>query len=71
MAKRLQEGPFRRPEDMNIKLGSPRTVRFTHNTETQLMREAAKAGIGFSTLVSQICDDYVKWLEDERSARTK
>jgi hypothetical protein len=66
MAKRLPSGPFRRPEEMNVKLGDPRSVRFSSDTETVLEKEAAKAGIGFSTLVSQICDDYVAWLKKER-----
>jgi hypothetical protein len=69
MAKRVQEGPFRRPEDMNLRLGSPRSIRFTHNTEASLEKEAAKAEIGFSTLVSQICDDYVKWLDELRKLK--
>ncbi len=65
MAKRLPLKPFRRPSEMNIKLGLPRSIRFTGNTETYLEKEAAKAQIGFSTLVSQICDDYVEWLKRE------
>lgn len=69
MAKRLPSGPFRRPEEMNAKLGSPRSIRFATDTETYLEKEAAKAGIGFSTLVSQICDDYIEWLKNERETR--
>ncbi len=66
MAKRLPLGPFRRPEEMNVKLGTPRSIRFAVNTETFLEKEAVKAEIGFSTLVSQICNDYVEWIKKER-----
>lgn len=41
-------------------------MRFTHATETYLEKEAVKAGIGFSTLVSQVAEDYVAWLKLQR-----
>lgn len=69
MPKRLPSKGFRRPEEMNVKLNPPRSIRFAVDTETFLEREAAKAGIGFSTLVSQVCNDYVEWLTIERGRK--
>jgi len=67
MAKRTTTGPFRRPEEMRKERKlQPRSIRFTPETETILEEEAAKAKMEFSTLVRQICDDYVKWLREQR-----
>ncbi len=59
---------FRRPKDMNLKLGEPHSIRLHSDTEALLKDLAANAGIGFSTLICGIADDYANWYRKERDS---
>lgn len=67
--KKNTQFSFRRPEQMRRRLGDkPRSIRFDKETEAVLERECKQEGIGFSTLVSQICDDWVDWLKQGKKS---
>ncbi len=67
MSKRIQHFPYRRPEDMNLKLGKPRSIRFRGHNEAFLEECAKEAGIEFATFIRQLGEDYEEWLKAERA----